>query len=500
MLISSPVLSRQKHSAAWPDIRPVLFLIGILLVGLAGMMLLPVLVDVTLHHDSSLPFLGAAASSAALGILLMLAFRAPRPLLLSFREGFLLSALTWIVICGFASLPLTFSDANISFTDAYFEAMSGLTTTGSTIMTGLDALPQGILLWRALLQWLGGIGIIVLAVTILPYLRVGGMQFFRLEQADRTDKIIPRISQAASALFIIYVILTFVCAFALIVVGMNPFEAVCHALATLSTGGFSTHDASIAFYNSPAIEWVIAFFMLCGGAPFVLMARLFLMREPKPLLMDSQTHYYLLSIACFAAIVTLWQIGMNGRHVADALRSAVFFAVSLGTTSGFVAEDYGLWGALPLVLAMFLLFIGGCTGSSSGGIKIFRFCILGSFAKWQLRSLIHPHRILLPTYGGNPVTDDITRSVVSFVVFYMLTFALLSMAAAAFGADFVTAFSGVAQALANVGHGLGLIIGPTGNFAGLPSGVKWVLIIAMMLGRLELMTVLVIFSPTFWRG
>jgi trk system potassium uptake protein TrkH len=355
-------------------------------------------------------------------------------------------------------------------------------------------------LWRALLNWIGGIGIIVLAVMMLPYLRVGGMQLFRIESSDKSDKIRARASEVTWEIFSIYAVLTLLCAIALTVAGMPLFDAVCHAMAALATGGFSTKSASIGYFHSPAIEWVSAFFMFVGGMTFTLMARAVWHGDWRSLLRDAQTRWYVIVVLLASAALVLWQVAVNGRDGIDALRSSVFHVVSIATTTGFVAENYSIWGTFPVTLFMLLLFLGGCSGSTAGAIKVFRYCILGSFAKWQMRSLVHQHRVLLPTYNGIPVTDDIVRSVISFVVLYVLAFALLGLAVAAFNIDIVTAFSGVAQALGNVGPGLGPIIGPGGNYASLPDGAKWLLSIAMMMGRLELMTVLILFTPTFWRG
>lgn len=483
-----------------PDFRPVFYIIGALLIGLGAIMILPAMADALSGGEGWRIFLLSGAGTAAAGSLCVFAFRPKdRPAIAS-REAFLVTSLAWIVVCGFATLPLILGDSQLSFTDAYFEAMSGLTTTGSTVIVNLDHESPGILLWRALLQWMGGIGIIIIAVTVLPFLRVGGMQLFRTESSDKSDKIRPRVTQITGVLLVTYVVLTFLCAIFLRLAGMPSFDAVCHAMAFLATGGFSTKDASIGFYHSPAIEWISGIFMLLGGMTFVLMARLILMGDPKPLMRDEQTKWYIAIFGAFVGIMVLWQSGVNGRDLLSSLRSSFFAVSSVMTTTGAVAEDYTLWGSLPVAAMMILLFIGGCTGSTAGGIKIFRICILGSFANWQIRSLLHPHRILLPTYNQRAVSDEVVRSVISFVTFYVLAFAVLGMGVAAYGLDLVTSFSGIAQALGNVGPGLGHLIGPAGNYAALPGGAKWLMSLAMLLGRLELMTILVLFSPSFWRG
>lgn len=485
---------------SWPDHHSILYALGTFLAGIAALMTLPALADFVTGHSNWTAFVAGMAVTGGAGGAMILAFRTKRKPVIGRREGFLLTTLTWVVVCAFSALPLMLSDAKLSFTDAYFEAMSGLTTTGSTVMVGLDSESHGLLLWRAMLQWVGGIGIIVLAVMMLPYLRVGGMQLFRTESSDKSDKIRARASEVTWEIFSIYAVLTLLCAIAFTMVGMPLFDSVCHAMAALATGGFGTKDSSLGYFSNPAVEWVATVFMLTGGMTFTLMARAVWHGDWRSIARDTQTRWFLGYVLVFTLALAAWQVGVNGRDVQSAIRSAAFVVATLGTTTGFVAEDYSLWGTFPVTLCMILLFVGSCTGSTAGAIKVFRFCILGSFAKWQIRSLVHQHRVLLPTYNGIPVTDEIVRSVIGFVVLYLFAAAVLGLGVAAFNVDMVTAFSGVVQALGNVGPGLGPIIGPAGNFASLPDGAKWLLTAAMMLGRLELLTALVLFSPTFWRG
>jgi len=482
-----------------PDFRAVLFVIGFLLIALGASMLLPAAIDALAGNSDWHGFAASALITAGIGGALVLGYRPSVALNLSPREGFLLTAASWVLLAGFATLPLMLAEAPLDFTDAYFEAMSGLTTTGASVMPNLDGRPMGILLWRALLHWIGGIGIIVIAVAVLPVLRVGGMQLFRTESSDKSEKIRPRVSQVSGVLISVYVTLTMICAVALVLAGMPAFEAVCHAMATLATGGFSTHDLSIGFYRSPAIEWIITFFMFVAGMTFVLLARA-ARADFAWLWRDDQTRWYVLVTAAVIAAITLWQMGVNGRGFADSLRSSSFNVVSVVTTTGFASEDYLGWGAMPMTAIMVLLFVGACTGSTAGGIKFFRICVLFGSARWQIRHLIHPHRVLHPTYNEKPVTDEVIRSVLSFFVFYMVAFALLSVAVSAYGLDPLGSMSAVAQALGNVGPGLTPEIGPVGNYANLADGAKWLLSLAMMLGRLELLTVLVLLSPAYWRG
>ncbi len=483
-----------------PDLRAAIFMLGLLLLALAAAMLLPAAVDGLIYRNPDWrAFVAAAAITAAVGGAMVLGFRMPHAPAITPREGFILTTLAWLVVTGFATLPLMMSAADLDFADAYFEAMSGLTTSGGTVITDLDAVSAGVLLWRALLQGLGGIGIIVVAVAILPMLRVGGMQLFRMESSDKSEKARPRIRQVSGLIIKVYVVLLLLCIVALLIAGMGMFDAICHAMAAISTGGFSTEDASVGYFANPAVEWILTLFMMLGGCSFVLLARAS-QGEPRALLEDEQARWYVGYMLAFVAVMALWQIAMNGRPVMEAIRSSAFNVVSIATTTGFVSEDFTLWGTLPIGCFMILFFIGGCTGSTSGAIKVFRFCVLGSTAIAQIRHLIHPNRVLLPTYNGKPISEEVMRSVLSFFFFYIFAFAVLSIGMTTFNLDLVTAMSGVAQALGNVGPGLGPIIGPAGNFASLPDGALWLLSLAMLLGRLELLTVLVLLAPAFWRG
>lgn len=482
-----------------PDFRAVLFLLGYLLLALAAIMLLPAALDALSGSRDWQAFLAGAVITAGCGGAMVLGFRQSAVPQLGPREGFLLTVSAWLLLAAFAALPLMLGQARLGFTDAFFETMSGLTTTGASVIIGLDQMPMGLLLWRALLQWIGGLGIIVIAVAILPILRVGGMQLFRMESSDKSEKIRPRVSQVSGLLISIYVSLTAVCALALLAAGMSPFDAVAHAMTTISTGGFSSHDASIAFFQNPAIEWILTFFMFVGGMTFVLLAR-GARGDFAWLWRDEQTRWYAIYVAAFISIFALWQWVEQDRDFWEALRASAFNVVSVATTTGFASEDFLAWGTLPTVGFMVILFVGACTGSTSGGMKVFRYCVLGSVARWQIRHLVHPHRHIQPTYNGRAVSPEIVHSVLGFFAFYIAAFALLSVAISAFDLDLLRAMSAVAQALGNVGPALAPEIGPVGNYAGLADGAKWILSLAMLLGRLELLTVLVLLSPVYWKG
>ena len=480
------------------DLRPVLFVLGILLATLAAAMLVPALVDAAHGGPDWSGFVLSAGVTLFVGVGLYLANRSAGASVLNLRQAFLLTTLTWVIIGCFASLPLMLSQLKMDFADAFFESVSGITTTGSTVIPDLDAASHGVLLWRALLNWMGGIGIIAMAVAILPILQVGGMQIFRTESSDKSEKIKPRIQQIAGTILQVYLTLTIACALVLLLLGMPLFDAVCHAMATLATGGFSTEDASVGHFRNSGLEWAIAFFMFLGGATFVAMAQA-AQGAPRALLGDSQFRWYCTYVGAFIVLLALWQVAASGRDVLDALRSSTFNVVSIATTTGFSSEDYMLWGPLPVAAFFFITFIGGCTGSTAGGLKVFRFCVLGSVAGKQLRQLVHPHSVALPSFNRRPISDDVVRSVLGFFCFYGMSFALLTLGLAACGLDIVTSASSAAQALGNVGPGLGHLVGPAGNFAGLPIPAKWLLSAGMLLGRLELLTVLVLFTPRFWR-
>jgi trk system potassium uptake protein TrkH len=482
-----------------PDLRQTIFLLGALLAGLAAFMLLTAFVDVAFYDDGWKDFLVSAAITGGVGGAMILGFRPPKFRDIAAREGFILTTAAWVVVTGFATLPILLSEFDLSFAQAYFEAMSGFTTSGGTVIVGLDNAPKGLLLWRALLQWMGGIGIIVVAIMILPLLRVGGMQLFRMESSDKTEKVRPRVTQVAILIGIVYLLLTLFTVVALMLAGMTLFDAVCHAMTSVSTAGFSVKDGSIGHYDNAAVEWILIPVMAIGGCTFVLMAEA-AGGKWRAFVRDEQVRWYFGYMAFFIVALATWQIVMNDRPVMDAIRSSAFAVVALATTTGFVAEDYTAWGAFPIGCVMILFFVGGCTGSTSGGMKVFRFAVLGNIAIAQIRHLVHPSRMLLPSYNGRPISDDVTRSVLSFFFFYIGCFAVLTMLMTAFGLDLITAMSGVAQALGNVGPGLGPIIGPAGNYATLADGPLWLLSLAMMLGRLELLTVLVLLSPAFWRG
>ena len=490
----APTLRRERV-----DLGAVLFVIGWLLLILGGAMLLPLAADLSLPRAGrdAPTFMASCLVTAFAGSLLVLAFRRPA-LELSLHSAFVLTTLSWFVLGLFAALPLLFGETQLSFADAYFEAISGLTTTGSTVIVGLDALPAGLLLWRSLLQWLGGIGIVVGATVILPFLRVGGMQLFRLESSEKSDKVMPSLGALVTWMGLTYLLLTMTCVLLYDLLGMSGFDAVNHAMTTLSTGGFSTHDASFAAFDSLALDLVATVFMLAGALPFVRYVET-VRGRPGALWRDSQVRLFL----AFLLIVCLGFALMRSQHESatfiGALRYVAFNVVSVVTTTGYATTDYSLWGPFFVVAFLGLTVVGSCTGSTAGGVKFFRFEILWLGARNHIRRLFSPHVVISQTYGGKTVSGEVLLSVVSFVFLWFATWGLTSVALGAAGLDMVTAISGAATALANVGPGLGTIIGPAGNFAPLSDASKWLLSLAMVVGRLEIFTVIVLLVPDFWR-
>ncbi|MEX1109243.1 MAG: TrkH family potassium uptake protein, partial [Dongiaceae bacterium] len=374
------------------DLRPVLYVLGLLLIALAAAMLLPALIDMLDGRPDWRAFLASAAFSATVGGGMALAFRPSKPIELTNRAGFLLTTLSWLVIALFAAPPFMLAETDLDLADAFFESMSGITTTGSSVITDIDNQSMAIKLWRSMLQMLGGIGIVVMAVAVLPLLRVGGMQLFRAESSDKSEKIRPRVSQVSGIVVSIILVLTAVCALALILAGMPVFDAVCHAMTTIATGGYSTKSASLGAYPSPLIHWIITVFMFVGGMTFILLIQAARGRV-SVLWHDAQTRWYVGYVAGFILAMTLWQVFLNDRDFWSALTASAFNVVSIATTTGYASEDFLAWGSLPVAGFMVLMFIGGCTGSTSGGIKVFRYCILGGVAHGLLRNLVHPHRV-----------------------------------------------------------------------------------------------------------
>jgi len=469
-----------------------------MLATLGASMLLPALVaGIRDHHDWQV-FSAGAGFTIFVGGAMYLASRGGGGEL-TVRQAFVLTAIIWIMMPAFAALPFVFSELRLSYTDAFFEAMSGLTTTGSTVIVGLDSAPPGLLIWRSILQWFGGIGIIVTAVAILPLLQVGGMQLFRTESSDTSEKVLPRVAQIAAATGLIYVVLTAICAIALWLVGVPAFHAAAHAMTTIATGGFSTSDGSVGTFSSAPVDWIITAFMLLGSLPFVLYVQA---ARGRPMLLwrDAQVRWFFIIIAAGVAMMVAWTALAGDQPLGLAIRLSAFNVVSIITGTGYSTTDYGQWGTFAIAGFFFFMFVGGCAGSTSCGIKIFRFQVLFATVQVQMQRLLQPHGVFVAHYNQRPIPESVTDAVMSFFLFFIMIFGLLALALAGIGLDFTTSISGAATAIANVGPGLGDIIGPTGTFKPLPDSAKWLLSAGMLLGRLELFTVLVLFTPRFWQG
>ena len=475
--------------------KTVFFTLGILQIILGIFMLLPIIAQFFYSEiDSS--FFGASIVTIIFGTLFFLS-NLDHDKKLSLQQAFLLTALSWLSIAIFGSLPFIFSSVNFSFTNAFFESMSGITTTGSTIISDLENMPKGILLWRALLQWLGGIGIIIMAITLMPIMNVGGMQLFKISNNDASEKILPKSKEIALRLIYIYSTLTTLCAISYKILGMSIFDSLTHSMTTIATGGFSNYNESIGFFNSYAIEISAMFFIILGSLPFIAYIK-FLSGDKKIFFSDIQIKTFFKIIIISIIILTIYLTINNSEQLN--LRTIFFNVISILTGTGYVNAKFDSWGSFPLVLFLGLMFIGGCAGSTTCGIKIFRIQILYLFVSNQLKKIIYPKGIFVLKYNQSPVDNKFIASIISFVYMYLVIFFIIATLLSLTGLDFVTAISGAATSISNVGPGLGSIIGPNGNFSSLPEVSKWILSLGMILGRLELFAILVLFLPSFWRN
>ena len=463
-------------------------------------MIVPALLDAAVGDPNWRAFGGAAGTTVFTGLLLFYATRG-RSGRLTTRQAMLMTVAVWVSLAAFGALPYLWSGVVGTYADAFFESMSGLTTTGATVITGLDQAPPGILLWRSVQQWLGGLGIIVMAVSVLPMLQIGGMQVFRAEAFDTPEKILPRARQLSGAMTRVFASLTLLCALLYWIAGMGAFDALLHSMTTVATGGFSSHDASMGHFDSALIDAIATVFMLVGSIPFLLYVAVLNGRPISVIWQDAQVRVFLAVIA--VAIAIAWVIavtGEPGHQAGTALRYASFNVVSIITGTGYATTDYGLWGAHSVAFFFAIMFIGGCAGSTSCGIKIFRFQVLFQELRQHISRTIYPHGVFTKRFNGKPIEERVSASVMSFFYLYIVSFFAIAMLLTMVGLDFTTAMSGAGSAISNVGPGLGEIIGPAGTYAPLNEPAKWILSFAMLLGRLELFTVLVLLLPRFWRG
>ncbi len=480
------------------DLRPVFFVVGIMVAALGITMFAPMVVDY-LYDDRSWQTFGLSGILTTLtGAVMAVASYTPKPDLRA-RGAFVLTVFSWVALAGFAAIPFIMSPMKMGITDALFEATSGITTTGATVLTGLDDLPKGVLLWRAILQWIGGVGIVVTAMAVLPMLKVGGMQLFRLESSDMGEKILPRAASIAAGIGITYLILTVACTAGYMWVGMGGFDAVAHAMTTVATGGYSTSDSSMGGFMDGGADIVCVVFMMLGALPFgvyLMMGRGALTAPFK----DPQVRAFIVIMLLLITLVTGGLILTSDMENMRALRLAVFNTVSIVTGTGYATADYNAWGPFAVSLFFVFMFVGGCAGSTACSVKIFRYQVAFEALKAYLFKMPKQHAISPMRYNGKPLPEQIVFSVMSFFFLFFATFAVTAVLLSLTGLDPVTAWSGAGSAVANVGPGLGDIIGPAGTYQDLPGSAKWILMVAMIIGRLEIVTALVVMMPGFWRG
>ena len=478
--------------------KTVFFLIGILLIVLGAAMLGPYVLQIIFNEDSH-SFISASFVTIFIGVLFILA-NLEKEFKLNLRQTFLFSSLAWTMVATFGSLPFLFSTQDFTFSEAFFESMSGITTTGATIISDLDNSPKSILFWRAIMQWLGGIGIVVMAITILPLLKVGGMQLFKMEGPDSTEKILPRTIEVAAIIISTYVVLTFLCGFFYWIFGMTVFDSVSHAMTTIATGGFSTHNDSIGFFKNHNIEIVASIFIILGSIPFISYLK-FAQGNKKIFFQDVQIKGLIYLLVISITIMFFYLLFINYESsLFDKIRISSFNVISILSGTGYVTDDFGLWGKFSLVFFLLLMFIGGCAGSTACGIKIFRLQMLLLFLKNQIKKLISPNSVIITKYNNQKISDNFINSVIIFIFTFLFIFLIIAMLLSISGLDFITSISGAASSISNVGPGLGDIIGPNGNYKEIPNLSKWILSFGMLLGRLELFAVLVLFFPSFWRN
>jgi trk system potassium uptake protein TrkH len=475
--------------------KTVFFTLGILQIILGVFMFIPIIFQF-IYSEIDSSFFGASLVTIIFGILFFLS-NLDHDKKLTLQQAFLLTALSWLSIAIFGSLPFIFSDLNFSFVNAFFESMSGITTTGSTIISNLDEMPKSILLWRAILQWLGGIGIIIMAITLMPIMNVGGMQLFKISNNDSSEKILPKSKEIALRLIYIYTSLTLLCGLTYKAFGMSFFDSLTHSMTTIATGGFSNYNESIGFFNSVSIEISAMIFIILGSLPFIAYIK-FISGDKKIIFNDVQIRTFFKIIIASIIILSIY-LFVSGAADLN-LRSIFFNVISILTGTGYVNAEFDTWGSFTLILFLGLMFIGGCAGSTTCGIKIFRIQILYLFVANQLKKIIYPKGVFILKYDQNPIDNKFISSIISFIYMYLVIFFILTALLSLTGLDFVTSISGAATSISNVGPGLGSIIGPNGDFSTLPDISKWILTLGMILGRLELFAILVLFLPSFWRN
>ena len=479
------------------DFRPILNILGLLLCIESIALLIPMFFDLANNNQDWKQFFYISCFTFLIGFVLYQGFKKEK-LKINLRQAFLLTTLSWFLIALFGSLPFIYSSSSLSFTDAFFESVSGITTTGATVINNLDYLSEGILIWRSLLQWFGGIGIIVLAIAILPTLQIGGMQLLHMEHDDPYEKTLPKINKFIIQIASLYVSLTIICFFFYYVLGMNAFDSLIHCMTTISTGGFSNHSLSFAYFNSHSLETVSVIFMILGSLPFVIFIQFF-HGNKMSIFKDDQIKLFLFLLILIIFITSIWLYNYMNIDLYQALRLSIFNITSILTGTGYTSSNYNNWGGFGLIIILMIMFVGGCAGSTTGGIKIFRFQILFRGLKLQIKKLTQPHAIFLMKFNKKTVTENTYTSIISFFFVYILLFILSAILLSFFELDFLTALSASASAISNVGPGIGEIIGPLGNYSDINNKAKWILLLTMIIGRLEIFTILILFTNNFWR-
>ena len=476
--------------------KTVFFTLGLLQIILGISMIIPILAQI-IYDEVDSGFIGSGIITVIFGMLFFLS-NLNHERKINLQQAFLLTSLSWLSIAIFGSLPFIFSSLDLRIVDAFFESMSGITTTGSTIIINLDTAPKSLLLWRAMLQWLGGIGIIVMAITLMPIMNVGGMQLFKISSTDASEKILPKTKEIAIRLVIVYLTLTSFCMLLYKIFGMSFFDSITHSMTTIATGGFSNYNQSIGYFNNFYIELVSIIFILSGSIPFLIYLK-FLSGNKKIFFSDIQIRSFFKIIFISIFLLFIYLVIKNKSFTEVSLMSVAFNVISILTGTGYVTEDFSNWGNFPLLFFLILMFIGGCAGSTSCGIKIFRVQILYQFFSNQIKKIIYPHGIFNLKYGKQSINNKFMSSIISFIYLYIIIFFIVTALLSISGLDFVTSISAAATSISNVGPGLGDLIGPNGNFSALPDNSKWILSFAMILGRLEIFAILVLFIPSFWR-
>ena len=479
------------------NLKPIALVGGTVVCAVGFLLFIPLIVEIVYRTESWQSYAVPILLYLIVGGSLVITNRNV-DLKISTKEAFIITVMSWLLMTFLCAVPFIYTDVNLTIVDAFFEAMSGITTTGATTLSQIDTLPKGILIWRAFLQWLGGIGIVIIALFILPFLRIGGMQLFHLEGDDPYDKSLPKISSVIKKIFIIYTFFTFTLFFLYYVFGMGFFDAMVHSLTTISTGGFSNYDSSFAFFKSDTILLIAVFFMIIGSLPFLVLVQI----SKKNLLAifkDNQIRVFILVLSLAIVIIFYLANDFIDGNLYSRFVSVSFNTISIISGTGFTSDNFENWGNYASVLFLILMFIGGCAGSTTGGIKVFRFQILFKYLKMHFVKMLKPHTVIASHFNGKKINETTYESVMSFFFLYIITFAFSALLLSFSGLDFLTSISASASAISNVGPGLGDVIGPDGNYSSLSDYSKLILICTMFLGRLEMLTILILFLPSFWK-